>query len=129
MSAALVAVAILLRFMGFAQSGRLLWWLVDQAPTRRLEQAAQMSFAISRGQVIDGVARRLPRPPRCLARALLLGVLLRRQMIDGELVLGVAQGPVFDAHAWVEISGVPVNDAPDHVARYRRLWQLRTLAA
>jgi hypothetical protein len=51
----------------------------------------------------------------CLGRSLLLWYLLRRRGMDAELVVG-AKSPVDEAwmaHAWVELDGLPVNDAPD----------------
>jgi hypothetical protein len=57
---------------------------------------------------------------RCLGRSLVLWFLLRRRGIDAELVIG-AEAPrngSLPAHAWVEVSGEPVNDAPDVRARY-----------
>ena len=57
---------------------------------------------------------------RCLCRSLVLWFLLRRRGIDAQLVIG-AQASVngeLPAHAWVEVSGEPVNDAPDIRERF-----------
>jgi hypothetical protein len=50
---------------------------------------------------------------------MVLQALLRRQGIDSGLHLGVRKdsGP-FEAHAWVEIDGVVVNDSEDVRIRY-----------
>jgi hypothetical protein len=50
----------------------------------------------------------------CLTRSLLLGWLLRRKGIDTQLRIGVRiiKG-VFEAHAWVEFAGNPINDRSD----------------
>lgn len=55
----------------------------------------------------------------CLERSLVLWGLLRRAGIPSALQLGarVTQGR-FEAHAWVDIDGVAVNDAPDVRERF-----------
>jgi hypothetical protein len=67
-----------------------------------------------------GVASRYcPGGASCLVRSLALLGLLRRRGIGAELRVGVgATAPRLEAHAWVELDGVPVNDAIDVAARY-----------
>jgi hypothetical protein len=72
------------------------------------------------------VAAWMPGRPRCLARALLIQMLLRRRGIAAEVALGVAHGQPFEAHAWVEVDGVPVSDDADVIGRYTVLQRLRT---
>ena len=57
---------------------------------------------------------------RCLGRSLVLWFLLRRRGIDAELVIGadMPRGGELPAHAWVEVAGEPVNDAPDVRERF-----------
>lgn len=58
-------------------------------------------------------------PSTCLARALLIDWLLRRQGFPAELRIGVrlADG-VLAAHAWVECEGAPVDASPDISQEY-----------
>ncbi len=58
----------------------------------------------------------------CLRRSLVLVILLRRQGIEGELVFGtrrIAQS--LEAHAWVEIQGIVINDHPHIRQQYTPL--------
>ena len=60
---------------------------------------------------VNRAARHSPLAVSCLARSLLLGWMLRRRGIPGELRIGVrlAAGTI-EAHAWIECGGVPIND-------------------
>lgn len=63
---------------------------------------------------VNVAARRSPFRAACLTRSLLLEWLLRRRGVPGQLRIGVRlDGAALDAHAWVEVEGVPVNDKPD----------------
>ena len=66
----------------------------------------------------NGIARRMPWKPTCLERALVSARLLASADVAGRVVVGVsAHGlDMFDAHAWIEIAGLP---APD--GRHQRL--------
>lgn len=60
------------------------------------------------------VARLLPRAPgdtRCLTQALVLTAMLARRGIGSTLVIAVAPGVEFQAHAWVEHGGAPLLPA------------------
>jgi len=64
---------------------------------------------------------------RCLTRSLTLHWLLRRRHIASDLRIGVElDGGAFNAHAWVEYVGVPINDTPDVVRRYAAFDRLET---
>jgi hypothetical protein len=55
----------------------------------------------------------------CLPQSLLLWWFLRRRRIGGDLRFGVHKRETrFEAHAWVEVDGVPVNDTEDVQERY-----------
>jgi hypothetical protein len=47
----------------------------------------------------------------CLQRSAATACLLRRYGVPAQLVIGAQQMP-FKAHAWVEVSGLVVNDKP-----------------
>jgi len=53
----------------------------------------------------------------CLQRSLALTSLLRRRGIDAEICFGVEKFP-FRAHAWVEASGLVLNETPNGIRRY-----------
>ncbi len=53
-------------------------------------------------------------PSNCLTRSLYLLWLLRRHGISSDLRIGTRrEDGHFEAHAWVEVDGQPVNDAPN----------------
>jgi hypothetical protein len=60
--------------------------------------------------------------PNCLERSLTLWWLLRREGIEGELHFGARKSESrFEAHAWVELRGIVLNDSPTvhkHYARF-----------
>jgi hypothetical protein len=69
------------------------------------------------GSLVNLAARHHPLPMTCLTRSIFLLWLMRRRGVDGQLRIGVRLDQGFSAHAWVELDGEPVNDAPD-VARH-----------
>ena len=55
----------------------------------------------------------------CLARSVVLCLLLERRGVPAQLRIGVRkQGDEFQAHAWVEAVGITLNEAPDIGLRY-----------
>lgn len=58
----------------------------------------------------------------CLVRSLAAAWLLRRRGVAALLCVGVSRiGGGLSAHAWVEVDGAPVNDAPDVRGRFHVL--------
>lgn len=56
--------------------------------------------------LVQGVARRIPGKPRCLAQSLVLRRALAREGLAGKLIIGVQRrSGNLDAHAWVEYQG------------------------
>lgn len=53
----------------------------------------------------------------CLAESLVLESALLRQGIDAAVHIGVNPSDKSDAHAWVEVDGVPLNDSLDVAER------------
>ena len=54
----------------------------------------------------------------CLPRSLTLWTLLRRRGVDAQLLLGVDPTEAdLDAHAWVRVCGIDINEDADHLAR------------
>lgn len=54
----------------------------------------------------------------CLTRSLLVCWELRRSGIDAAIRIGMKRKGEREAHAWVEVAGVPVTDAPEVVSQY-----------
>lgn len=126
---ALTVSAGLIRMAGLKRSVRIAWWFADRLPAPRRSVLAPAEIALAQARMILRVAETMPFLPRCLARSLLLAASLRRRAIAADLCLGTKVAGAFDAHAWVEIDGKPVNEAPDLLSDFRRLWRLSTLAA
>ena len=56
----------------------------------------------------------------CLEQSLTLFYCLRRRGVHADLRLGVQPHP-FEAHAWVEYRGVPINEFPERVKHFTPL--------
>jgi hypothetical protein len=74
------------------------------------------------GRAVIRTISPLPGDSRCLVRSLVLTRLLARRGIEGRLVVGVTSPAGFEAHAWVELDGVPVLDPGP--PRFERLVEL-----
>lgn len=97
----------------------------------RLPRRASLSrgpeeFARIKAGEIAAVAGYLPFAVRCLPRSLMLAMLLRRRSIPAELCLGAKADQMFDAHAWVELDGKPVNEPEGHIADFHCFMRLAT---
>jgi Transglutaminase-like superfamily len=109
------ATRLSLRVLGFSRTARALARSSDRRPSPvDLEGAREAAEAVSlvAGQAVVGA--------RCLGGSLALWFILRRRGIDAELVIG-ADAPkhgALAAHAWVEVTGVPVNDMPNVRERF-----------
>jgi hypothetical protein len=78
-----------------------------------LEEAAAF------GALVNIAARHVPWPATCLTRSLVLVRMLRGRGAAARLCIGVRLvDGALDAHAWVELEGVPVNDAPDVAEKF-----------
>lgn len=74
------------------------------------------------GAVVERVGRTVRGADGCLPQALAGTAMLRRHGHVAELVIGVRNAPVFEAHAWVEVAGVPVIGGEES-ARFVELWR------
>ena len=71
-------------------------------------------------RLVDIAARYGPYRAKCLCRSLVSLKLMRASGLDGELVLGARiEDADFNAHAWVRLDGVVVNDRPDIDSRFQ----------
>lgn len=113
MSVFVLVIAVLLRILGFERTFR---W------TRRLtgtlgEPASEKPFHREKLLRLKRLTRLIKRKGiyrgNCLSRSIMLWILLRRQGICCELRFGsrIRDGE-FQAHAWVEHNGIPVNASP-----------------
>ncbi len=71
------------------------------------------------GRLVNAAAFRIPGRPNCLTRSVALWWILRRRGIESALRIGVrtAAGHL-EAHAWVELGGLVLNDDPDVGERF-----------
>lgn len=114
--ALLPAVAVGLRLFGLRRVCRFFsrW----QGPKLPLEPLP-LDRAAAMGLLVNAVARRLPGHPACLSRSVTLWWLLLRRGTRADVRIGVrnASGTI-RAHAWVELSGVVLNDSQDVGQRF-----------
>jgi len=75
--------------------------------------------AMELGNLVNIAGRHALCPVTCLTRSLLLDRMLHRRGVASQLRIGVrlSQG-ILDAHAWVEVAGIPVNDRSDVSEQY-----------
>jgi hypothetical protein len=108
----LLAVAVIsLRRGGLRVTSRRIAFLCPgrrETGTREIDQYVRRAV-----HSVDVAAVWIPWYANCLARSLVVQVLLRHRGIDGELRIGVrTEGSALAAHAWAEVDGLPVNDDP-----------------
>lgn len=85
-----------------------------QQPLAEAGRRLALDDAMTMGKLVNIAARHAPCPVTCLTRSLLLDRMLRRRGVSSRLRIGVRlTAGVLDAHAWVEVDGVPVNDRPE----------------
>lgn len=115
---------VAIRTVGFRRTAALLQLPIDSGPPPTVVPPSASALGLSRADVMTiSCARRLSRHVHgaargCLRRSLVLGWLLRRH--DPRIRFGVARaGTGYATHAWIEISGVPVDD-PQGFAAFDR---------
>ena len=73
--------------------------------------AAAGALAVEVARWVDAAYRRSPFASSCLTRSLVLHRVLRARRLPSRLRIGVGKpGGAFQAHAWVECAGAPLND-------------------
>jgi hypothetical protein len=85
-----------------------------------VEGELEHTLAIRLGVAVTRTMRIVPTDSRCLVRSIVLSRVLARRAISSRLVIGVAPGGAFAAHAWVEHDGRPVLPP----LRHQRLTEL-----
>lgn len=111
-----------LRVMGFRRWKQLIERFSAGVPRRRiLEPITQGGMAQRITRAARSAELHGPGTPNCLERSLTLWWLLRRSGIAGELHIGARKCESrFEAHAWVELAGVVLNDSADVHKHYSR---------
>jgi hypothetical protein len=110
--------------IGLTAAARLALWtlpfrwikrFVETRPPRRLAGAPY-----SEQQVVRAVrlASRYVPHATCLTQALTGQILLNRNGIENKLLIGVAMGDGFEAHAWIECGGRVIIGGARESARY-----------
>ncbi|MEZ4728989.1 MAG: lasso peptide biosynthesis B2 protein [Caldilineaceae bacterium] len=109
-----------LRLWGFQRWYAWLHWWGQRARRRQMRVAATDAQCIRRTRLLLQLAiRYAPHRGNCLSRSLTLWWLLQRQGIDSDLRIGVRQlYGLFQAHAWIEYAGQPLNESPQVRHRY-----------
>jgi Transglutaminase-like superfamily len=101
-----------LRAFGFSRWQRMLERRISQHKT--MSPCAPAVSANRIAQLLEAAAHSLFLPTNCLERSLALWSLLQRRGFPVELRLGARkQAGTFEAHAWVELNGVALNNPAD----------------
>ena len=108
---------VMLRIRGYR---RLQAWLLRISPEpRQADAQAVRSAAQETARLVEIAARYSVLTANCLSRSMMLWWLLRRRGVATELRIGVRKRDgLFEAHAWVELDGWVLNDAPDVKSRF-----------
>jgi hypothetical protein len=115
--ALLPLVSLSLRWQGMKRTQQRLASLSENAKTLpNFNQACQIRQT---ARMVSVASRYSPAWTNCLRHSLVLWYLLRRQGIASELRIGVRrEAGEFQAHAWVELGGLTLNDGQDVRRRY-----------
>jgi hypothetical protein len=109
--ALLPSVAAAIRIFGLRRVCR---FLSRHAVVSQGVGAPDVQGAREAGRLVNAAAFGLPGRPNCLTRSVTLWWVLRRRAIDSALRIGVrTAGGHLEAHAWVELAGLVLNDAAD----------------
>jgi hypothetical protein len=69
---------------------------------------------------VDEACIWFPKTVYCLQRSTVTALLLKRQGVAAQVVIGYRSFPM-DSHAWVEVDGVVVNDRPQYKKFFHEL--------
>jgi Transglutaminase-like superfamily len=111
--------ALTMRALGFRR-----WKSILMTMSRIVERdsAIKEKFdflkALPTAEMVKVAARHGIYHANCLDQSLVLWWLLARQGIESDLRFGARKDDGFEAHAWVEVEGVPVNESRDVRQRF-----------
>jgi hypothetical protein len=120
---ALVAVRASVRCFGLTRTRRIADRISDfkwRTPTPKLPNDNSIAFGRKLTERISFAALIVPTRALCLERSLVLYYMLRAHHFDPQFCIGIQCLP-FEAHAWVELEGIPINEDPDVVATFARV--------
>jgi len=90
-------------------------WLFNQYEAET-HQAANLEHLV---WSVNAAADHHLRKPTCLRRSLTLKQMLQRRKIPAKLRIGINKdGADLKAHAWIEYTGIVLNDSPDIATSY-----------
>jgi hypothetical protein len=117
--------ALALRLAGLRRSQRIFSRFIPRDPAWKMEWSeAALAHALRISRLVDLAARHGVYPANCLQRSLALWWMLRRRGILSDLQFGTRKASGrFEAHAWIEVAGVVLNDRDDvrlHYASFDR---------
>lgn len=107
--------ALALRLAGLRRSQRIFSRLIPHDPARKIERSETApAQALRISHLVELAARSGVYPANCLQRSLALWWMLRRRGIQCELQFGTRKADGrFEAHAWIEVAGIVLNDRDD----------------
>ncbi len=111
---------ILIRIVGIQQTSQLFFKSI-----KPLQNTSSDNLANAR-QVLSTLKKAVEQTfwkGNCLSRSIVLHGLLQRKGISSALCIGVRNKPKFQAHAWVEHKGTPLNAGPNVHRNYQRVDQ------
>lgn len=105
-------VRVALRYLGFRRVSGFLARIPPSLTPGLTGQPDEMDLAraISTAALVRIAADRGLCSANCLEQSMALWWLLRVQNIESEIVIGVRKHPRFEAHAWVELQSIVLND-------------------
>jgi len=106
-----------LKICGF---GRTLRWIRRRVESEPRLTAVDTDAVVAAEQAVAMAGALYPGRALCLEQSLVLYYVLRQQGVAVKYCQGVQPHP-FQAHAWVEYQGKPINDVAEHVNHFKRL--------
>ncbi|MGH9801066.1 MAG: lasso peptide biosynthesis B2 protein, partial [Blastocatellia bacterium] len=115
----LPVVSLFLRGIGLRQTQGLLVTFVGRLAVTEIERQQARALADTIARLVSSASRYSLVGANCLPQALVLWLLLRRSGISSELRIGVRkESDKFEAHAWVELFGLALNNQTGVERRY-----------
>ncbi|HPW32462.1 MAG TPA: lasso peptide biosynthesis B2 protein [Arenimonas sp.] len=112
-------VAFAIRYFGYLRTRHFLSRFVSRNTLHQAD-ATELAQAQRKAELLSMAGRHGWISATCLRQSVLLEFLLQRKGLAAEIKIGVRkQDALFDAHAWVELNGIPL--AQDDLEHHRVL--------